>query len=359
MNVAPFCDERTAWTLLGCATAGMPDDLLSQLIFLTLSLSMTSSSHFDSNQTIYFVVANRGRRRGGCSFRLPTTASVVDLYQSARNACNVSGSAEVQLLGQTIANLRSSRSQIIDEIPIMRSLMNDLSLIWGPGYRVPIQLHRRVSSDKDWIIYASLFQMFGQSHSNVLERDWYRFVLKCMQSRSCLIEDLCDRFHKLFYCDEDGIAMLSFVAQQLNGSIDLSKIPRSVKKVLLQRNIFSVITGLNHLSGTQLRYLDIRGNPAQIDLKDLSLSYNDSMVNPLKLLRVNLRQISRCTVGIEFTIKGGSRVIDELVQAAVKQWIQTSTLDVLVIGRNHPKYIYREGRLHNQTDLATRPWKNC
>lgn len=303
-----------------------------------------------SNQMIHFVVANRS----GCTFSLHSTTSAADLYKSAKECCNITSIIEIQLLGETIANWRSDHNLTLNQIPSLKSLMEELEQLWGPGYRIPIHLHRPIPSEKDWITYASMIQMFGpfgQSHSNLLEKDWYRFILKCLGSRSCLVQDLCEHFNKIFYCDNGEMIMLNLQGQHLNGSIDISKIPESVEKLLFERNSFFTIKGLNQLGGTKLRYLDIRGNPAEINLNDLSVSSAGSKGNPLKLLRVSLRQISQCTVGVQFTVKsgGGSRMIDELVYAATKQWIKTSTLDVIVIGRAHPKYINRE-RILSHTD---------
>lgn len=321
--------------------------LLRHLIYIVLTVVMTigsaeGPSRVDPNETMHFVVANRG----GCSVSLPSTASVVDLYKSVKDICNINSTIEIQLLRETIANWQSSSDQMIHEISILRSLMNDKKLIWGPGYRIPIHLHRSIPSETDCVVYASLSQMFGQTHSNLFEKDWYRFVLECLESRSCLVEDLCERFAKIFYCDGNEITMLNLQGEHLNGSIDISKIPRTVQKVLLERNAFSNITGLNRLSGTALKYLDVRGNPSDIDLRELSKSSPESMNSPLRLLRLNLRQISQCTVGVQIRSKHGKgyRMISELAYSAVFQWIRTSVLDAMIIGRTRPKYIHKDGR---------------
>lgn len=318
-----------------------------------IAVSVTQPSHFDLNETIHFVVANHG----GVSFPLLATASVMALHKSVKDICKVNSSIEIQVLGQTIPNQRSNRNQSINNIPILRSFMDDMKVIWGPGYRIPIHVHQSITSEKDMIAYASLSRMFGQSHnysrSNVIEEDWYRFVLECLKSRSCLIQDLCERFNKLFFCDKNGLVIINLQGQHLSGSIDISKIPRSVQKVLLERNSFRNISGLDHLSGTALRYLDVRGNPLQIDLRQLSISSAGSVHNPLKMLRLNLQQVNRYAMGLHFTDNADgleARLMDQLIYSRLYQWIKTSVLEVIVIGRNRPKYLHRSGRLLNKKE---------
>lgn len=56
----------------------------------------------------------------------------------------------------------------------------------------PIKAPRSTPSDHDTTVYASLARMFGGHPSNVRTMEWYQFVMHCLQTESCLIQDISD-----------------------------------------------------------------------------------------------------------------------------------------------------------------------
>ena len=50
------------------------------------------------------------------------------------------------------------------------------------------------ASDHDLADYLSWAQMFGGPDTNIYEFEWHQFILTCVVSPSCSIQDLCKRF---------------------------------------------------------------------------------------------------------------------------------------------------------------------
>lgn len=305
------------------------------VIFCSNLTSITS--HQEDFETIPFVVANRGE----CSFSIPSTASVVDLHRTVVETCNVSPAVEVQLLGETIAHSQSDPNQRIADISSIPSIVREMQTIWGRGYRIPIKLRRPLASSDDWAVYSSLCHMFNGSELSVYSKPWYHFARYCLASHSCLIQDICDRFEKSFHCVKGQLITINLLGQRVVGYLDLTVIPQTVKKILMQRNHFTEIIGLDQLAGNEVRILDLRGNPVEIDLNLLTPS--DVSNHSLKVLRFNLNQVSRSLVGkyCHENYKGDIGFCEEVYQA-IMRWMGSTALDLVVVGRQHPKRIRRQ-----------------
>lgn len=296
------------------------------------------------NDTVHFVLSEGD----GCSFALPLSASVMDLHRKATNISKVSSLFEVQFRGETIANSHSDPFKTINEIPSIRSAIQDLESIWGTGYRIPIKLRRPIPSEYDWTVYASLIRMFDGSDPNMYIRSWYQFIMHCVKSWSCLVQDICDKFAKLFYCRDGVLISITLQRQRIVGLLDLSVVPQTVTRLELERNLFTKVIGLDQLSGKELSYFDIRNNPLALNLDHLISSSNASKVdNPLKVLRVNLFQISHSLIGKRVHRTDGHKQLAgfyENVSEAATRWIAQTTLDRMIIGRRVKKSWFVERR---------------
>ena len=135
--------------------------------------------------------------------------------------------------------------------------------------------------------------------------------------------------------------------QQIKGHLELSFTPRTVRKVHLKGNVLTKINGLDRLAGKWLMWLDIRGNSSEIDLRLIEASPQDPNDNPLKVLRVNLCQISRSLLGKQYEF---TDAFTDRVHQATSRWIDISVLDLIVIGhRAKNRYIWRKGQGMNQS----------
>ena len=139
----------------------------------------------------------------------------------------------------------------------------------------------------------------------------------------------------------------------IEGHLDLSAIPQTVKKVLVVRNRLTSISGLDQLSCKDLSFLDIRGNPLQIELDSL-LRSSQTTVSPLKFFQVSANQISRNLVGKEMpkreNWKQESTILRELSQALLR-WIESSSLDCIVVGQKRPRVFWGGNLVHGQSGL--------
>ena len=183
--------------------------------------------------------------------------------------------------------------------------------------------------------------MFGGPDSNIHEFEWYRFILKCVESRSCSIQELPRRFRHHFNCENGEITVINFRRHRIKGHFDLSAIPETVINIYLKGNALTKLNGLDQLAGKELRSLDVRANPLEIDLSLLEASSNIPDDNPLQILHVNTCQISWSLLGRENkqNREDSLRFRNEVCQVAA-QWIESSTLDLIVIGsrcNNHCK----------------------
>ena len=301
------------------------------LILLTFTKVVHASESNRHLDQIHFVLVNGN----GPVVAMPANASVIELHGAIAESYNISFPFELHLFGETIVSPRSPTNQPLESIPRIISIAKDLDEIYGPGFRIPLKLHPLVPSEEDFTAFASLAQMFGGSDSNIHEFEWYRFVRQCLESRSCLIQDLCDNQFGKFFCRKGQLITIILSKQKIKGHLDLSAIPHTVTKILMERNLLTQIIGLDRLAGTKLRYLDIRQNPLKIDLNLLHSASQSSESSPLKTIKVSFNQISQSLIG-----KSCKHICDEVYQAATA-WIESSSLESIVIGR-HARYIRRQ-----------------
>ena len=287
-------------------------------------------------EAIHFVVINGN----GSAVTLGPGASVSELQSAIAVSYNVSFPFELRLFGETIVSSlvssRSSTNQLLRGIPSIVSIVNDLDEIWGPGFRIPLKMYPVTALEHDSAVYASLVQMFGGPDSNIYEFEWYQFVLHCLETRSCLIQDVCGpRFEKRFLCEYGKIKVISLESQFIRGHLNLSAIPRTVRIINLRKNALTTILGLDQLAGKELMWLDVRQNPLEIDLKMLQSTPQRLESSPLKVIQINHPQIMRSLIGehCKYPRKQCARFYEKVYEAAIR-WIETSTLDSIVFGRS-------------------------
>lgn len=282
----------------------------------------------------HFVVLNRD----GCSFALKATATALDLKSAIADSCNLSSRFDIQLFRETIVSSRTPNDKTIAEIASIIAVANDLYQIWGEGFMIPLRVQPIITSPHNMTLFDSLLYLFGGLHPNVHIFEWFRFIRKCALSESCTAHDLCARFADHFMCLEGELWTIK-MSLKLTGHIDLHFLPNSVVSLLLTRSSFTEIIGLDDLAGKQLRYLDVRGNPLEIDLDLFTLSSVCAPHNPLSSLRVNVYQISWSLLGIRHdkcTRSHNYELPEEFfvtVHQAASRWFQSSTLDSMMVGR--------------------------
>ena len=269
-----------------------------------------------------------------CSFALPPTATLIDLEKEVASVCSLQYPFEIQLFAKPIVSVGLSNTEMIAQNPCIKSAWNTLSDFWNLtiGLRIPLKV--QAPSNPDSAMYLSLLQMFGGLEANALEFEWFQFIQECAQSKSCSVQDLCDRF-KGFSC-RDGelnwIGLNGWSAQRLRGTIDLFFLPATVTKLEVMRNMLTEIHGLDRLVGKQLHSLRVVKNPLEIDLNHFVPS-DSSPENPLRFISVGACQISRSLSVIPVT-PVDSPWFGQRVNRAVEEWITTSCLDQICIGSN-------------------------
>ena len=298
-------------------------------ILLTVMDKIRETKSFHHLQPIQFVLANRN----GPAVAMRSDAAITELRGAMAESYNVSFPFELQLSGETIVSSRSLSNQSLDNISSIISIAKDLNEIYGPGFMIPLRLHRLLALDSDIGTYTSLSRMFGGPDSNIQDFEWYQFILKCVESRSCPIQDLSDRFEHHFNCENGKLTVINLRRQHIKGSLDLSSIPWTVRKIYLKGNALTKLNGLDQLAGKELRSLDIRANPLEIDLKFFDASLLGANHNPLKVLHVNMFQISWSLIRTETKQHREEclRFLNEVCKAAAI-WIESTTLDLIVIG---------------------------
>ena len=344
------------------------------MLVTTRFLKLTHSFEAGSLQVIHFIVSNRG----GCSVDLSPTASSEDLYQIIATKCDISSRFDIQLLGETIVSPLSLSNRSIDQIPQIVSLANDLYHIWGQEFRIPLKIYpvhdfsegdiapipltavtSGIQTQRHIAVYASLSRIFGGSDSNVYSFEWYRFIQQCTLSQECTVQDLCDRFNKCFACNQAGHLSILNIHQKLTGKFDLTYLPRTVANIWLDRNSFTNIVGLDQLKGKQLKFMDIRGSPLEIDLEPFTRSSPRSIGNPLRYIRVSASQISGSLLGIRgdrLPKDGRSRErLSMMICLAASDWFNSSILDDMMVGH---KRIRREGDGHNSASEVNDEMRN-
>ena len=313
-------------------------------VLMTVTDKIQESESTLHLEPIQFAISNRN----WSAVTLGLDASVTQLHHVIAESYNVSFPFELQLSGETIVSPQSLTNRSLADIPSIVSIAKDLDDFYGSGFRIPLQIHpmTRESSttDSEMTALASLAQMFGGNDTNIHQFEWYRFVLHCLESRACGSEMLCQRFGKLFFCEDSAIQMINLKTQPIRGHLDLAAIPRTVNTINLQRNLLTKIIGFDQLAGKELMSLDIRKNPLEIDLNQLRSTSRSSGSYPLKTLQVNFNQISQSLIGkyYEPTDPQSSLLASKVYQAA-RGWIESSTLNTIVIGW-HPRPIQRQRR---------------
>lgn len=214
----------------------------------------TPIKHDIASIPIDFVVINHNHR----GFTIPSTASMANLYKHVAKTCNISYRFDVLLSRESIVSSLSLSDQSISQNPSITSMKKELSDIYGDLFRIPLKVRRTFPSNTDIEVYASLVEMLKRC-SNLVPRDWHRFVLECAESRSCFTQDLCDQFNTLFHCESGELVTINLQGQHCNGPVDLSKIPSTVHNIHMGKNAFINIDELHRIRGTQLKYLDNRG----------------------------------------------------------------------------------------------------
>lgn len=321
--------------LLNLQTMAHTSTLLTYalILFVPSLLDPTQRIWKTANDSVHFVVINRR----GCLICIPSTATALDLSREIAHKCDISFRFEIQLFEETIVSPLSLNNQTITEIPRIVAIVNDLYHIWGNGFRIPISVHPFNISSKDSTVYASLMQMFGGPSSNVHQLKWYQFIKQCAKNNKCAVHDLCGRFREHFICDQDGHLFMLKIHEKITGNLDLTFLPETVVSLMMDRNAFSQILGLDQLSGKKVWWMDIRRSLLDLDLEPLSRTSPRSIGNPLKDIRVSANQISWALLGI----RGGNTAGDlnhvreklsVIVHHAVTEWFNTSILDYMTIG---------------------------
>ena len=305
------------------------------LIIVIVSRLIPSMYAMNCSQTLVtidFVVSSNMNEAH--TFELPLTATLVDLQRMVARKCGLQHPFEIQLLGETIVPARHFTNQMICHIPRIESISWMLAEIWNvtEGFRIPLKVHR-CEPNKDDVDYVSLLEMFGGSESNIEDFEWYQFIQRCTRTKSCFIQDLCTRFNAHFKCKNGMLTEIKLDHQKMTGIIDLSALPSTVRRLNVERNLLTGIIGLDQLTGKRLRHLKIRKNSnlLEIDLDPLIRS-SLSDDNPLRIVWVMARQISRY-----LDIAPGNDAEDipflkEKVQQATKRWINLSILERIMMG---------------------------
>ena len=282
-------------------------------------------------KTIRFVVTNYG----GCSLAFPSTVPAVDMRAAITELCHLSFPFDIQLFGETIVSSHTPLNQTVAGIAKINSVANDLEEIWGGGFTIPLTVH---PISEDIAVYAELARLCSGLDSNMHEFEWYRFIVQCVHSKSCTVQELCDSFWTKFGC-QDGKLTTVKIQYRLTGIIDLNFVPSTLNALLVDHNAFSDLIGLDQLSRKQLRLLDVRGSPLDIDLEPLTQSSSRSAGNPLRYIRASPNQVSWSLIGIrQETFPGYDQFNDAVFlatrQAAI-QWFPSSILDGMTLGRRH------------------------
>ena len=309
-----------------------------QAIMLTVSnqdeLTPPDLPHKSLNK-ILFVITNRN----GSTFALPLMASMLDMYETINESYPLPTPFKIEFLHQTLC----STNQRIMEIPDIRSMITNLYEIWGDGFRIPITVYPIAASPEDIATFSSLLMMFRGSDGNMFEFDWYQFIFQCLNNRQCFVEFLCHKFNKRFRCGDGKIKMINFTKQKITGTVDLTFLPSTVTTLLLDRCSFTALHGMDRLAGKELKYLDIRRNPFEIDLDWFTRLSPKSIGSPLRALGVNSHQISSWLLGIRRQdvppgISTPERYHRKVHNAAAKWFINSSILDKLALADSRPMY---------------------
>lgn len=299
----------------------------------TLFVSVSTSVSTIPMDFIHFTVLNRD----GCSFNLNVNASMLTLKRMIADSCDVPFRFGIQLFGETIVSSPPSMNRTIAEIPNIFPVMNDLHEIWGEGFRVPLTVHPITTATQNLTEFTSLSDVFGGPHCNVYGFEWYRFILQCAETDSCTVQELCGRFKEHFMCDDDGKLISIKIPQKLTGNIDLTFLPVTVATMMMAKNSFTEIIGLDQLVGKHLRYLDVRGSRLDLDLDLFTKTSPRSLGNPLTFLRVSVHQLSWSLLGIRRSaLPTNLRPENEFSRAvhrAAILWFRGSILQFVKLGR--------------------------
>lgn len=314
---------------------------------------------------MHFFVADYGGR----TITVPSSAPVRHLYGKIAQKYNISDSFKIKILGETIV----PSNTVINHIPVIASMKNHLQDIWGDGFRIPITVHPIITSPQHMTAFGMLSELFTGLKDNMHDCEWCKFILQCADSGSCTIQDLCDRFREHFLCDDDGQLISIKMNQKLTGTIDLNFLPHTVSTMIMARNSFTKITGLDQLTGKQLRYLDVRGSPLEFDLEPLTNQSSRSIGNPLRYIRVNIYQIRWSLLGIHPSNCPKNNHRDQesamTVHRGALRWFPSSILECMTLGRSRFTkrdngcifHESRQQRIGNYISTKRNPWvfHNC
>lgn len=307
-----------------------------------------------SADLIHFVVTNHGN----CPLELETAASVMDLKISISMMCNFSLPFEIHLFEEAIVTRQTPINQKVVEIPSIIPVVNALRQIWGNGFRIPVTVHPIIATVRNMTILDSLSSLIGGADSNVYQLDWYRFIIQCAASDSCSVQDLCDRFTGQFLCVSGYLITIKLSQLKLTGQIDLTFLPSTVVTLMLDRNLFSEIIGLDRLAGKYLENMNVQHNPFDFDLEPFTNASLRAMDNPLRHLRVSAHQIGGTLLGIHQKSRPENDRVQELLSVAVHQavacWLPSSILKYMVVGRKH--FRRQNSDLFTCTPRSTRKW---
>lgn len=106
-------------------------------------------------------------------------------------------------------------------------------------------------------------------------------------------------------------------------------------KLILDRNEFTEIFGLDQLPGKQLEMLDLRSNPLEIDLEALLNSSHRPDGSSLRYIRVSVYQISWSLVRIRHRKRNDYYRFPLEFHRAVTSWFRSSILTHMMVGCTH------------------------
>lgn len=315
-----------------------PNLAASKLLMLLFALTklIHASDSIILRDHVNFVLTNKQKEY---IFPLPLNATLGALHTKVAMKCNIQTPFEIRLSGKTIVSTLSDETvnnQSIAENPCIMSALRILADIWkeSASFKIPLKIHP-IRSDGDYAVFMSLLSIFGGPDSNVHEFEWFWFIKHCVETGTCSVHDLCDRFNTSFHCHGGELTEIRFNQHKLRGFINLGFLPPTVERLNIERNLLTEIIGIDQLTGKKLQVIKMRGNPAEINLEYLVRSPL-SEGNPLRSLWVTVYQICASLPDTHQYQHLGHCLFGEKVHEAAKNWIDSSILKYLMVGRSRP-----------------------
>lgn len=299
--------------------------MIPLLLFTRLNQSCTEDT-IESAKAIHFVVTRTNYEE--CSFSLSPTETFEDLQRKVVLECGFQHPLEIQVSGETIIPC-SSTNQIITKNPAIAQNWRMLNELWSPdkNFRIPLRV-QQISTAEEIAVYRSLLDMFRGIESNFEAPQWYLFLHRGVERKTCSAQNLCDQFNFLFICNNGELKEIHLNNQRMSGIIDLSPLPPTVTLLNVERNQLRGIIGLDELTGKQLYTLKIRRNPLSINLRPLVRSAVSSD-NPLRSLWVGAGQIIHSLRQMTGFDEKNTRHRE---REAAQHWIDFSVLDYVMMG---------------------------